>query len=106
MILGGSGAGVAGTSSRPSSVVSPSISPRASRSASEWEVELRRCPLLGGLRLRAACPPGVPPLGEGGLRGTAVGEAMPLPIARTMFMFSRASVVLGSVAFEFRSFRG
>eukprot|EP00976_Prorocentrum_cordatum_P101382 1192605-Prorocentrum_minimum.AAC.3 len=104
--------GVAGTSSRPSSAASPSISSCSSRSAGKrgggtrvntvpgGPCTGRRCALSGGLRLLAASLPGVRSLGEGGLRGMAEGDAMPRPMALIIFMFLHLGTVQGLVAFR------
>eukprot|EP00959_Pyramimonas_sp_CCMP1952_P441721 9247705-Pyramimonas_sp.AAC.1 len=51
MILGGSGTGVAGTSSSPSPVVSLSMFPLPAELAGDWEGELRLRSFMSGLRL-------------------------------------------------------
>eukprot|EP00959_Pyramimonas_sp_CCMP1952_P136837 2863413-Pyramimonas_sp.AAC.1 len=64
-IAASSCAGVAGTSSCPSSAASSPIASWAPKLAGERGIVAMRCTLLGGLRLRPAFPPGVRSLGEG-----------------------------------------
>ena len=98
---------MAGTSSSPSPVASLSMFPLPAELAGDWRAELRLRSFVSGLRLLDLRSSGDPLLGEGGLRGLAEGEAMPLPIALTMrCIFLRASTAFGLEAFGFRSLTG